>query len=392
MSCGSGGCSSCEVSENRGCGVSSVFDWLYQIDGPKTENSNLVEVQFKGDRKDFYLNTEGLDLKKGDIVAVEGGKSGHDIGKITIIGELVALQITRKKRDTKKEPLKKIYRIASKTDKEKWNSAIDTEVKILEKAKKLIEEFNLKMKLTDVELQGDKSKATFFYTADKRVDFRGLIKEYSTQFKIKVEMRQIGPRQEAAKIGGIGSCGRELCCSTWMTEFPSVSTGAARYQQLAINPQKISGQCGRLKCCLNFELDGYTEALKGFPSSKVKLKTKKGIAQFVKLDVFKGVMFYFNPDEPASELLEITTEGAKKIITLNKKGEIPENFDQFRVDKTIVELNFEDAMGRDDIKRFDNKNSKQKRNRSERREKFKKNKNQSNKKRDPQKFNQKKNA
>ncbi len=372
MSCGSGGCSSCEVSENRGCGVSTVFDWLYQIDGPKTENANLVEVQFKGDRKDFYLNTGGLDLKKGDIVAVEGAKSGHDIGKITIIGELVALQITRKKRDTKKEPLKKIYRIASKTDKEKWNSAIDTEAKILEKAKKLIKEFSLEMKLTDVELQADKSKATFFYTADKRVDFRGLIKEYSTQFKIKVEMRQIGPRQEAAKIGGIGSCGRELCCSTWMTEFPSVSTGAARYQQLAINPQKISGQCGRLKCCLNFELDGYTEALKGFPSSRVKLKTKKGIAQFVKLDVFKGVMFYFNPDEPASELLEITTEGAKKIITLNKKGEIPENFDQFRVDKTIVELNFEDAMGRDDIKRFDTKKSKQKRNRSGRRQKFKK--------------------
>jgi cell fate regulator YaaT (PSP1 superfamily) len=392
MSCGSGGCSTCEVSENRGCGVSSVFDWLYQIDGPKTDNSNLFEVQFKGDRKDFYINAENLELKHGDIIAVEGGKSGHDIGKITMIGELVALQITRKKRDIEKEPLKNIYRIASDRDKEKWRQGIKNENNILEKAKRIIEDFKLEMKLADVEFQGDNSKATFFYTAEKRVDFRELIREYSAQFKIKVEMRQIGARQESAKIGGLGSCGRELCCSTWMTEFPSVSTGAARYQQLSINPQKISGQCGRLKCCLNFELDGYTEALKSFPSSNTRLKTKKGTAKFVKLDVFKGVMFYFNAEEPASELLEISTDSVKQIIALNKKGEVPESFDLFKANKTVIEPSFEDAMGQDNINRFDNNNSKKKRKRPEKRENYKKNKIKANLRGGSQKDNQKKDA
>ncbi|MDG1283970.1 MAG: regulatory iron-sulfur-containing complex subunit RicT, partial [Flavobacteriales bacterium] len=268
MSCGSGGgCSTCEVSENRGCGVSSVFDWLYQIDGPKSENSNFVEVQFKGDRKDFYINNESLDIKHGDILAVEGEKFGHDIGKVTMIGELTALQLVRKGRDITTNPLKSIYRIATENDLIKWKDAINQEGSILEKAKKIIENFKLEMKLSDVEFQGDNTKATFYYTADKRVDFRELVREYSSQFRLKVEMRQIGARQEAAKLGGIGSCGRELCCSTWMTEFPNVSTSAARYQQLSINPQKISGQCGRLKCCLNFELDGDTEALKEFPKS-----------------------------------------------------------------------------------------------------------------------------
>jgi cell fate regulator YaaT (PSP1 superfamily) len=389
MGCGSGsgGCSTCEVSENRGRGVSSDFDWLYQIDGPKTDNSNLVEVQFKGDRKDFYINSESLEIKHGDVVVVQGDKSGHDIGKITMIGELVALQITRKKRDTQKEPLKKLYRLASSRDKEKWNLAIENEDNILEKAKRIIKDFNLEMKLANVELQGDKSRATFYYTADKRVDFRELIREYSTQFGLRIEMRQIGARQEAAKLGGIGSCGRELCCSTWMTEFPSVSTSAARYQQLSINPQKISGQCGRLKCCLNFELDGYTEALKDFPSSKIQLKTKKGTAKFVKLDVFKRVMFYFNSENPTSELLEITNDGAKKIIALNTKGEIPESFDEFKADTTVVEESFEDATGQDNINRFDNKTVKKARKRPERRENFKKNKIKANKRRGSQKDN-----
>ncbi|MEC7863767.1 MAG: regulatory iron-sulfur-containing complex subunit RicT, partial [Bacteroidota bacterium] len=348
------------------------------------------EVQFKGDRKDFYINIENFDIKQGDVVAVEGDKSGHDIGKITMIGELVALQIVRKKRDTVKDPLKKIYRIASENDKKKWKKAIENEESILEKAKRIIEDFKLEMKLADVEFQGDNTKATFFYTADKRVDFRELIREYSMQFGVRIEMRQFGARQEAAKIGGIGSCGRELCCSTWMTEFPSVSTGAARYQQLSINPQKISGQCGRLKCCLNFELDGYTEALKDFPSSKTQLKTKKGTAKFVKLDVFKRVMFYFNSEDPTSELLEITTEEVKKIIALNKTGEIPKSFDEFRAEK-VVEASFEDAMGQDNINRFDNKRLKKKRTRPERREK-KKNKFRALQRRKSQKENQKKDA
>ena len=394
MSCGTGGggCSTCEVSENRGRGVSSVFDWLYQIDGPKTDNSNLVEVQFKGDRKDFYRNSENLEIKHGDVVAVQGDKSGHDIGKITMIGELVALQITRKKRDTTKDPIKKIYRLASKADKEKWELAIENEGDTLEKAKRIIEDYKLEMKLSDVEFQGDNSKATFYYIADKRVDFRELIREYSMQFGVRIEMRQIGARQEAAKIGGIGSCGRELCCSTWMTEFPSVSTAAARYQQLSINPQKISGQCGRLKCCLNFELDGYTEALKDFPNSKTQLKTKKGTAKFVKLDVFKRIVFYFNSDNPISDLLEITTDGAKQIIALNKKGVIPENFDEFTTNKVAVEASFEDATGQDKINRFDKKYPKKTRKRPERRANFKKNKLQTHKRRESQKDSLKKDA
>ena len=360
MSCGTGGCSTCEVSENRGCGVSTVFDWLYQIDGPKTDNSNLVEVQFKGDRKGFYRNYDVEKIKHGDNVAVQGKYSGHDIGIVTMIGELVALQMKRKKRDIKKEPLKKIYRIATENDKKTWKQALEREPKVLKKAKRLIDEFNLDMKLADVEIQADNSKATFFYTADKRVDFRELIREYSRQFGVRIEMCQFGPRQEAAKIGGIGSCGRELCCSTWMTEFPSVTTGAARYQQLSINPQKISGQCGRLKCCLNFELDAYVEAIKDFPSSKIRLKTKQGTAKFVKLDVFKHAMVYFNPENPTSELIEIDVDGVRELIDLNKQGKIPESFDEFKSDQPVVEIGFEDAVGQENITRFDKKNRRRK--------------------------------
>jgi cell fate regulator YaaT (PSP1 superfamily) len=375
MSCGSGGgCSTCEVSENRGCGVSSVFDWLYQIDGPKSESSNFVEVQFKGDRKDFYINNESLDIKHGDILAVEGEKFGHDIGKVTMIGELTALQLVRKGRDITTNPLKNIYRIATENDLIKWKEAINQEDPILEKAKKIIKNFKLEMKLSDVEFQGDYTKATFYYTADKRVDFRELVREYSSQFRLKVEMRQIGARQEAAKLGGIGSCGRELCCSTWMTEFPNVSTSAARYQQLSINPQKISGQCGRLKCCLNFELDGYTEALKEFPKSSKKIVTQEGEAKFVKLDVFKKVMYYFNVNNPTSELLELPVASVQKILELNKNGEIPENFDSYIKTQIESEVSFEDATGQDNINRFDKKKLKKTKKRPERRANFKKNK------------------
>ena len=351
---GCSNCSTCEVSENRGSANSTVFDWLYQIDAPINENSNLVEVQFKGDRKDFYVNSEDIDINSGDWVAVQAEKSGHDIGKVTMKGELVALQIKRKSRDIVKEPIRKLFRIASENDMQKWKDAVANEDDILVKAKRIIEVSKLEMKLTDVEFQGDNSKATFYYTAEKRVDFRELIREYSRNFGVRVEMRQIGVRQEAAKIGGIGSCGRELCCSTWMTDFPTVSTNAARYQQLSINPQKISGQCGRLKCCLNFELDGYTEALKDFPSTKVQLKSKKGNAKFVKLDVFKGRLFYFNMDNPG-DLLELSIESVNKIIALNKKGEIPVSFESFVIEIEQKEVSFEDAMGQDNIGRFDKK-------------------------------------
>jgi len=351
---GCSNCSTCEVSENRGSANSTVFDWLYQIDAPKSENSNLIEVQFKGDRKDFYVNSEDIDISSGDWVVVQADKSGHDVGKVTMKGELVALQIKRKSRDVEKDPIRKLLRLASENDMQKWNDSVANEDDILIKAKRIIEHSKLEMKLTDVEFQGDNSKATFYYTAEKRVDFRELVREYSRNFGVRVEMRQIGVRQEAAKIGGIGSCGRELCCSTWMTDFPSVSTNAARYQQLSINPQKISGQCGRLKCCLNFELDGYTEALKYFPSTKVQLKSKKGNAKFVKLDVFKGILFYFNMDNPG-DLLELSIGNVNKIIALNKKGEIPASFESFVIEIEQKEVSFEDAMGQDNIGRFDKK-------------------------------------
>ena len=357
MSCNN--CNTCEVSEKRGCGTSSVFDWLYQIDTPTNEEKLFFEVQFKADRKEFYINSEEYNISTGDWVAVEGEKSGHDIGKVTMKGELVSLQLKRKNRNIEKEPLKKIYRKATKKDIEKWEQAIEKEKKLLEEGKKIIKKIKLQMKLIDVEMQGDNTKATFYYTAEKRVDFRELIREYSKKFHIRIEMKQIGVRQESAKIGGIGSCGRELCCSTWMTTFPSVSTGAARYQQLSINPQKISGQCGRLKCCLNFELDAYTEALSDFPNTKIKLKSKKGEAKFVKLDVFKRRLFYFYTDI-IGEIIEIKLKDVKKIIELNKKGKLPEKIEEYMVVENQNQVVFEDASGKDKINRFDKKNKKNK--------------------------------
>ena len=355
MSCNN--CNTCPVSEKRGSGNRSVFNWLYNIENPSSENNKLLEVQFKGDRKEFYINKKNISLLKGDWVVVPGETGGHDLGKITMKGELVALQIKRKQRDIKNTDLKEPYRKASQKDMKKWRDNIASEEKILFRAKKIIQHYKLDMKLTDVEIQGDGKKGTFYYTAEKRVDFRELIREYSKTFGFKIEMKQIGVRQEAAKIGGLGSCGRELCCSTWMTSFPSVSTKAVRYQQLSINPQKISGQCGRLKCCLNFELDSYIDALKDFPSTKIKLKSKKADLKCLKIDVFKGRIVYFNLSNPA-ELLEFTKENVNKIIELNKNGQKPENFDEFVVEQGNQDFAFEDAAGQDNINRFDKKRKK----------------------------------
>lgn len=347
-------CNTCEVSEKRGCGTSSVFNWLYQIESPTKENRNLLEVQFKGDRKDFFINKDNISLEVGDWIAVEAENTGHDIGKISMKGELVKLQMDRKKRDTTKNPLKKVYRKIEEQEFGKWQELIKKEDAILAQANRIIQDFKLEMKLSTIEFQGDSKKATFYYTADKRVDFRELIKEYSRKFKIKVEMRQIGVRQEAAKIGGIGSCGRELCCSTWMTEFPAVSTAAARYQQLSINPQKLSGQCGRLKCCLNFELDSYKEAIKDFPNIKTKLKLKKGTAKCVKIDVFQQKMYYYYLENPF-DTIAVFTKDVKLIIEQNKKGVIPKDLEKHQIIDEENLLVFEDATGKDTITRFDTK-------------------------------------
>ncbi|MBC8265365.1 MAG: hypothetical protein H8E84_00180 [Flavobacteriales bacterium] len=353
---GCNNCNTCETSLARGCGNSSVFNWLEGISTLNSNEDKAVEVRFKQDRKEFYINPDNVEVKKGDIVAVEGSP-GHDIGVISLTGELVMLQMKRKKINFEKERPKKIYRIAKQTDISKWEKAIALEKDTLEKAKLLVIEHKLEMKLSNVEYQGDNTKAIFYYTAEKRVDFRELIKSFSKKFMIRIEMRQIGARQEAAKLGGIGSCGRELCCSTWMAEFPSVSTSAVRYQQLSINPQKISGQCGRLKCCLNFELDGYLEALKDFPNTKTILKTKKEKARFLKMDIFKKKIWYIND---SYNIVELTLERANEIIALNKEGTIVEKLEDFVTEQNTKVKDFENAIGQDNINRFDKQNKKRK--------------------------------
>jgi len=362
MGCGTGGgCSTCKVSEKRGSAASSVFNWLANVEEAKSNsNKNLVEIQFKMNRKEYFENKDNLSISEGDFVAVEGN-SGHDIGKITLIGEIVYYQIKRKKINIKTNPLKKIYRLAKDTDLSKYESAIDLEQSTLKKAKEIINNHKLEMKLIDVEFQGDKSKAVFYYTAEKRVDFRELIKEYSKTFGIRVEMKQIGVRQEAAMVGGIGSCGRELCCTTWMVDFPAVSTSSARYQQLSINPQKISGQCGKLKCCLNFELDSYLDNLKYFPKQKQILKTKKGEAKQIKIDVFKKKLQYvYKSNEPG--IFELSLKQVIQIIEHNKKGKTPVSLEEFVVEKEVSKADYNNVVGQDNINRFDknNHNKKQK--------------------------------
>lgn len=360
MGCGTGGgCDGCAVSEKRGCGTSSVFNWLAKVDDSKSDNySDLVEVQFKKNRKGYFQNTDNITISEGDFVAVEG-TSGHDIGKITLIGEIVNYQLKRKKINTTKEPLKKIYRLAKEKDLVKFEQAIDLEDPTLKKAKLIIKNHKLEMKLVDVEYQGDKSKAIFYYTAEKRVDFRELIKEYSRTFGIRIEMRQIGVRQEAAMVGGIGSCGRELCCSTWMTDFPAVSTSSARYQQLSINPQKISGQCGKLKCCLNFELDSYLDSLKYFPKPKQIIKTKKGEAKQIKIDVFKKKLWYVYKSKEQG-IFELSLKQVLQLIEDNKNGKSPPSLEELTEEKNIKKVDFKNVVGQDNINRFDKKNKKKK--------------------------------
>jgi len=333
MSCSS--CNGCSSSEKRGCGTSSVFNWLAGVDDLKTsKHRNLVEVQFKNNRKGYFENTQNIKLSEGDLVTVEV-ESGYDVGKINLIGEIVYYQIKRKKINTSTNPLKKIYREAKENEINNYERLIDLETVTVKKAKKIIYKHNLEMKLVDVEYQADNTKAVFYYTAEKRVDFRGLIKDFSKEFKMRIEMKQIGVRQESAMVGGIGSCGRELCCSTWMTEFPPVSTSSARYQQLSINPQKISGQCGKLKCCLNFELDSYLDSLKLFPKSNKTLKTKKGDAKQIKIDVFKRTLQYvYKNNDPG--IYEISLAQTLKIIEENKKGNIPESIEEILINKDKI--------------------------------------------------------
>ena len=298
-----------------------TFDWAENIKSANLQN--LVEIRFKNGRKGIYQNLEELFLRKGDIVAVEA-MSGHDIGIVDLIGESVYWQIKKYEQLRNNGQYPKIYRKARPLDIEKWNEALKKEPNVLQRSRDIISEQALKMKLGSIEFQGDGSKATFFYTADERVDFRELIKILASEFKIRIEMRQIGARQESSKIGGIGTCGRELCCISWKKNFTSVSTNAARHQELSLNPTKLAGQCGKLKCCLNYELDCYIEARKNFPNTSIPLKTKEGNAYFQKSDVFKGILWYSGDPENSVNITPLSIKRVEEIIEMNNKKEFPD--------------------------------------------------------------------
>ena len=358
------GCKNNGTCGTDSCNKLTVFDWLANMSLPQGQEPFIgVEVRFKNGRKLYYKNIENLTLSIGDIVATEAS-SGHDIGMVTLTGELVRVQMKRKKVNIDdKENVMKIYRKASQKDIDIWSAARDKEEPMKVKARQFAIDLKLHMKISDIEYQGDASKATFYYTAEERVDFRELIKVFAREFRTRIEMKQVGFRQEAARLGGIGSCGRELCCSTWLTDFRSVSTSAARYQQLSLNPLKLAGQCGKLKCCLNYELDAYLDALKAFPKSDTKLFTEKGKAVCQKTDIFKGHLWYAYEGEWMNWHV-LTTDQANEIIEKNKKREKVASLEEYAsllIEDTKTE--FENVVGQDSLTRFDGpKRNKKRRN------------------------------
>jgi cell fate regulator YaaT (PSP1 superfamily) len=379
-------CTSCSTTDggapkgcknNGTCGTDScnkltVFDWLSNMSLAGGQAPfDCVEVRFKNGRKEFYRNTEKLTLSIGDIVATEASP-GHDIGIVTLTGELVKVQM-KKKSVNPDGDIAKIYRKASQKDIDIWSNSRDKEEPMKVRAREIAIRLQLQMKISDIEFQGDGSKATFYYTAEDRVDFRQLIKEFASAFSTRIEMKQVGFRQEASRLGGIGSCGRELCCSTWLTDFRSVNTSAARYQQLSLNPQKLAGQCGKLKCCLNYELDSYMDALKHIPDMETKISTEKGDAVCQKIDIFKGLMWFAYIGNFAQWHV-LNVEEVKEIIDQNKQKIKVSSLEDFaiEIDKPEVEKTFQNAMGQDSLTRFDQpkknnrKNNKRRRPQAER--------------------------
>jgi cell fate regulator YaaT (PSP1 superfamily) len=370
------GCSSCGTNKNGtpagcksnggcssgGCNRLNVHDWLANLPFHDPESScKIIEISFNdGSRKEFYRNTTLQTFLKHELVSVEG-VSGFDVGEVSCTGELVRLQLKKKHVDEASPEIKKILRRASEIDIQKWKENKSREAQGLIRARAIARQLNLQMKVCEVEIQADGRKATFFYTADDRVDFRELIKIYASEFKVKVEMKQIGARQESAKMGGIGSCGRELCCSTWLSDFKSVTTTIARYQNLSINQTKLSGQCGRLKCCLNYELDTYLDALQHFPDNTDILETMKGNAVLVKKDIFRNLMWYVLPDSNMQYPLSIET--VKKIRAMNMKGIKVEQLETTEVNSTVkkeIEPQFVDVVGQISLRTLERNSQKRK--------------------------------
>lgn len=313
------GCGRSGACGTGGCNKLNSFDWLADMELPENERFDVVEVRFKNGRKEFFRNSHKLQLYNGDPVIVDV-PNGHHLGHVALQGELVRLQMLKKK-VANDENIRSIYRIATQKDVSRYEELRNRESPALYRTREIILGLKLTMKLTDVEFQSDGTKATFYYSADERVDFRELIKLLAAEFKVRVEMRQISLRQEASRLGGIGSCGRELCCSTWLTEFKSVTTTAARYQNLSLNPGKLSGQCGRLKCCLNYELETYMEALKDIPNVEAPLKTQQGEARLQKTDIFRRLMWFGYEND--NTWIPIPIERVNEIIELNKKNQKP---------------------------------------------------------------------
>lgn len=368
-SCSSGGCTPAGCKSNgscltNGCSKLDVYDWLSNMDMPANYRPfSIIEVKFKGSRKDFYVNTDNIYLEAGELVVVETPTGGFDVGHVSVTGELVRMQMV-KHRVNESDITKKIYRKATPADVDKWKAAKELEWETMHRTRKLALELGLSMKISDVDYQGDKTKATFYYTAEGRVDFRELIKKMAEAFRIRIEMRQIGMRQEASRLGGIGSCGRELCCSTWLTDFKTVSTSAARYQNLSLNTLKLAGQCGKLKCCLNYELDTYMDALKYIPDNVNILKTEKGDARLQKTDIFKRLMWFSYPMEDTWIPLEI--DRVKEIQRQNKDGIFPPDLgESVEVEsKPVKVLDYENVVGQDSLTRLDERNRNKKKNKN----------------------------
>ena len=338
------------------CSKMNVYDWLNDVNSIANP-TDLVEVRFKNTRKDYFRNVNDLALNQGDIVAVEANP-GHDIGIVSLTGDLVLEQIKTHKVTMISGEIRKIYRKAKQTDIDKWKEAVALEHRTMLKARQIALDLNLNMKIGDVEFQGDKTKAIFYYLADDRVDFRELIKIFAETFRIRIEMKQIGARQEAGRIGGIGPCGREICCASWLNNFVSVTTNSARYQDISLNPQKLAGQCGKLKCCLNYEVDTYLDEQRDFPSNTILLETDAGNYQYQKADIFRRTFWYSLVGDRSGTLYPVPVERVKEIIQQNKKGQKVDRLVQPFVSKpTIEKLGFEAGSDRDTLTRFDTPDS-----------------------------------